>query len=50
MGIRIKQLDRVQAWGDFHVVVGAGAVPPGAYCQTPQCHLVKRPRQRGLPD
>ena len=30
--------------------LGAGAVPPGTYCQTPQCHLVKRPRLRGLPD
>ena len=30
--------------------LGAGAVPPGTYCQTPQCHLVKRPRPRGLPD
>ena len=27
--------------------LGAGAVPPGTYCQAPQCHLVKRPR--GLP-
>ena len=25
----------------------AGAVPPGTYCQTPQCHYVKRPRPRG---
>ena len=24
--------------------LGAGAVPPGAYCQTPQCHLAKRLR------
>ena len=31
-------------------LLGAGAVPPGTYCQTPQCHLVKRPRLRGLPD
>ena len=31
-------------------VLGAGAVPLGTYCQTPQCHLVKRPRLRGLPD
>ena len=29
--------------------LGAGAVPPRTYCQTPQCHLVKRPRLRGLP-
>ena len=30
--------------------LGAGAVPPGTYRQTPQCHLVKRPCLRGLPD
>ena len=30
--------------------LGVGAVPPGAYCQTPRCHLVKRPRPRDLPD
>ena len=30
--------------------LGAGAVPPGAYCHTSQCHLVKRPRPRGLSD
>ena len=30
--------------------LGAGAVPPGTNCQTPQCHLVKRPRLRSLPD
>ena len=28
--------------GPIPEVLGAGAVPPGAYCQTPQCHLVKR--------
>ena len=36
--------------GDIDAMLGAGAVPPGTYCQTPQCHLVKRPRLRGLPD
>ena len=36
------------SWNDAEL--GAGAVPPGTYCQTPQCHLVKRPRPRGLPD
>ena len=30
--------------------LGTGAVPPGTYCQTPRCHLVKRLRPRGLPD
>ena len=30
--------------------LGAWAVPPGTYCQTPLCHLVKRPRSRGLLD
>ena len=30
--------------------LGAGAIPPGAYFQTPRCHLGKRPRLRGLPD
>ena len=29
--------------------LGTGAVPPRAYCQTPQCSSVKRPRPRGLP-
>ena len=33
-----------------YLKLGAGAVPPGTYCQTPQYHLVKRPRPRGLPD
>ena len=32
------------------LALGAGAVPPGTYCQTLQCHLFKRPRLRGLPD
>ena len=27
--------------------LGAGAAPTGAYCQTPRCHLAKRPRSRG---
>ena len=26
----------------------AGAIPPGACCQTPRCHVVKRPRLRML--
>ena len=30
--------------------LGAEAAPPGACCQTPLCHLVKRPRLRGLLD
>ena len=30
--------------------LGAWAVPSGTYCQTPLCHLVKRPRSRGLLD
>ena len=33
-----------------NTTLGAGAVPPGTYCQTPQCHLIKRLRPRGLPD
>ena len=37
-------------WWFGRIVHSAGAVPPGNYCQTPQCHLVKRPRLRGLPD
>ena len=28
----------------------AGAVPPGAYCHTPQCAFVKQPPPRGLRD
>ena len=30
--------------------MSAWAVLPGTYCQTPLCHLVKRPRSRGLLD
>jgi len=30
-----------------HQFLAVAAVPPGAYCQTPQCHLGKHPR--GLP-
>ena len=30
--------------------LGAGTVPPGTYCQTSLCRLVKRPRSRGLLD
>ena len=37
-------------YSEYAAPLGAGAVPPGTYCQTPQCHLVKRPRLRGLPD
>ena len=41
--LRAKPLPRCKS-------LGAGAVPPGAYCQTTRCNLVKRPRPRGLPD
>ena len=36
--------------GTMYRMLGAWAVPPGTYCQTPLCHLVKRPRSRGLLD
>ena len=35
--------------GLLRAALGAGAVPPEAYFQTPRCHLVQQPRPRGLP-
>ena len=46
----VPQRDACTSGGANQKDLGAGAVPPGTYCQTPQCHLVKRPRLRGLPD
>ena len=52
-GEREREIERVDAISDLvplDEALGAEAVPPGTYCQTPQCHLVERPRPRGLPD
>ena len=46
-----KQLSRaIEACIKDLTSLGAGAVPPGTYCQTPLCHSVKQPRSRGLLD